>query len=126
LLQGRVMKNLVQPVSAVALAATIAAAITILPTLSDPVDASVPIKVAIATAPVPVSSKCADQAWPNIDADCLRDSRRSEGVATPVTRTVSIDRKSDRNVKRKTGQALASIHAPNLALTKTASPPARR
>ena len=120
------MKNLVQPVSAVAVAATIAAAITILPTLSDPVDASAPIKVAIATAPVPVSSKCADQAWPNIDADCLRDSRRSEGLAQPVARTVSIDRKSDRNAKRKTGQEFASIHAPNLTLTKIASPPARR
>jgi hypothetical protein len=120
------MKNLVQPVSAVALAATIAAAITILPTLSDPVDASAPIKVAIAAAPVPVSSKCAEQAWPNVDADCVRDSRRSEGVAKPVARTVSIDRKSDRNTKRKTTQEFASIHAPNLALTKTASLPARR
>jgi hypothetical protein len=116
------MKNLVQPVSAVAVAATIAAAITILPTLSDPVDASAPIKIAIATAPVPVSTKCADQAWPNIDADCLRDSRRSEGLAKPVARTVSIDRKPG----RKTAQDFASIHAPILTLTKTASPPARR
>jgi len=116
------MKNLVQPVSAVAVAATIAAAITILPTLSDPVDASAPIKVAIATAPVPVSSKCADQAWPNIGADCLRDSRRSEGLAKPVARTVSIDRKA----VRKATQDFASIHAPILTLTKTASPPARR
>ena len=116
------MKNLIQPVSTVALAATIAAAITILPTFSDPVDASAPIKVAIAAAPVPVSSKCAGQAWPNIDADCLRDSRRSEGHAKPVARTVSIDRKAE----HKTAQDFASIHAPILALTKTASPPARR
>ena len=90
------MTNLIQPVSAVALAATIAAAITILPTLSEPVDASSPIKVAIAAAPVPVSSKCAEQAWPNIDADCLRDSRRSEGHARPAARTVSIDRNASR------------------------------
>jgi hypothetical protein len=126
LLQGRVMKNLVQPVSAVAFAATIAAAITILPTLSDPVDASAPIKVAIAAAPVPVSSKCAEQAWPNIDAGCLRDSRRSEGLAKPVDRTVSIDRKVERKVERKTTQDFAAIHAPVFAFTKTASPPARR
>jgi hypothetical protein len=122
LLQGRVMKNLVQPVSAVAFAATIAAAITILPTLSDPVDASAPIKVAIAAAPVPVSSKCAEQAWPNIDAGRLRDSRRSEGLAKPVDRTVSIDRK----IERKRAQDFAAIHAPVFAFTKTASPPARR
>lgn len=90
------MTNLIQPVSAVAVAATIAAAITILPTLSEPVDASAPIRVAIAAAPVPVSSKCAGQAWPNIDADCLRDSRRSEGHARPVARIVSIDRNASR------------------------------
>ena len=116
------MKNLVQPVSTVALAATIAAAISILPTLSGPVDASAPIQVAIAAAPVPVSSKCAEQAWPNIDAGCLRDSRRSEGQARPVARTVSIDRKAE----RKSAQDFASVHAPNWALTKTALPPARR
>jgi hypothetical protein len=120
------MRNLLQPVSAVALAATIAAAITILPTLSDPVDASAPFKVAIAAAPVPVSSKCAEQAWPNIDADCLRDSRRSEGHAKPVSRVVQIERK----VERKAAQSFASIHAPILAPiltpTKTASLPARR
>jgi hypothetical protein len=86
------MKNLVQPVSAIALAATIAAGVTLVPTFSNTVDASAPIQLAIAGAPVPVSSKCAEQAWPNIDADCLRDSRRSEGVARPVARTVAIDR----------------------------------
>jgi hypothetical protein len=115
------MTDFIQPVSAVALAATIAAAITILPTMSDPVDASAPIKVAIAAAPVPVTSKCTDQAWPNIDADCLRDSRRTEGTAKPVARTVAIERKAERKPAH-----LASIHAPVLALTKTALPPARR
>jgi hypothetical protein len=117
------MRDLFQSVSAVALAATIAAAITILPSFSDPVDASAPFKVAIAAAPVPVvTGKCAEQAWPNIDADCLRDSRRSEGHAKPVSRVVQIERK----VERKPAQSVASIHAPTLALTKTASPPARR
>ena len=76
----------------------------------------------MATAPVPLTGKCAEQAWPNIDADCLRDSRRSEGLARPVARTVSIERKA----RRKATQDFASIHAPNLVLTKTASPPARR
>jgi hypothetical protein len=110
------MKNIVQPVSTMVVAAMIAAAINFLPTFSDPVDASAPIKVAIAAAPVPVSSKCADQAWPNMDADCVRDSRRSEGVAKPIVRTISIERKAE----RKTSQTFASIHAPNLAYTKIA------
>jgi hypothetical protein len=116
------MKNLLQPVWAIVLAAIIAGAITILPTFSDRVDASAPIKVAIVAAPIPVTGKCAEQAWPNIDADCLRDSRRSEGHAKPVSRVVNIERKAE----RKPAQAFASIHAPMLALTKTASPPARR
>ena len=87
------MNKLVRPVSAVALAAAIAAAISILPTLSDPVDASTPIVVAMAAAPVPVSNKCAEQAWPYIDADCLRDNRKVEGQAKPASRTVTADRK---------------------------------
>jgi hypothetical protein len=125
--QGRVMKNLLQPLWAIALAAIIAGAITVLPTFSDPVDASAPIKVAIAAAPVPVmTGKCAEQAWPNIDADCLRDSRRSEGQAKPVSRVVNIERKSERKTAQDFASIQAPIHAPMLALTKTASPPARR
>jgi hypothetical protein len=104
------MKAMVQPVSTVAVAVTIAAAITILPTFSDPVGASAPFEFAIATAPVPMSSKCAEQAWPNKDADCVRDSRRSEGVAKPVARTVGTERKAE----RKTVQTFAPLHAPNL------------
>lgn len=88
------MTNLIRPVSAVALAATIAAVITILPNFSEPVDAEAPIGVAIAA--VPALGKCAGQAWPNIDADCLRDSRRAEGLAKPAARTVSIDRWASR------------------------------
>ena len=106
------MKSMVQPVSTVAVAVTIAAAITILPTFSDPVGASAPFEVAIATAPVSVSSKCAEQAWPNKDADCVRDNRRSEGVAKPVTRTVGIERKA----QRKTAQTFASLYAPNFTV----------
>lgn len=110
------MKNMVQLVATTAITATIAAAIALLPTFSDPVEASAPIKVAIATAPVPVSSKCAELAWPNIDADCVRDSRRSEGVAKPVARTISIERKAELKIV----QTFASIHAPNLTFTKIA------
>ena len=87
------MNKLVRPVSAVALAATIAAAITILPTLSDRVDASAPIVVAIAAAPVPVTGKCAEQHWPYMASDCLRDGRKAEGQAKAVSRIVTPDRK---------------------------------
>jgi hypothetical protein len=88
------MNKLVRPVSAVALAAAIAGAITILPSLSDRVDASAAITVAMAAAPVPVvTDKCAEQHWPYMDADCVRDNRRAESQAKPVSRVVKIDRK---------------------------------
>jgi hypothetical protein len=79
------MNKLFRTVSAVALAAVIAGILTILPSLSDPVDASAPVAV--------VTGKCAEQHWPYMDADCLRDARKAEGQAKPTTRVVTIDRK---------------------------------
>jgi len=87
------MNKLIRPASAVAFAAAVAGALTILPTLSEPVDASAPIVVAIAAAPVPVTGKCAEQHWPYMDSDCLRDGRKAEGQTKPVSRVVNIDRK---------------------------------
>ena len=90
------MNKLVRTVSAVALAGVIAAAITLLPSLSDRVDASAAITVAMAAAPVPVpvvTDKCAEQHWPYMGTDCVRDNRKAEGQAKPVSRVVNIDRK---------------------------------
>jgi hypothetical protein len=88
------MNKLFRTASAVVLAAVIAGILTILPSLSDPVDASAPITTAMAAAPVPVvTGKCAEQHWPYMDADCLRDPRKAEGQAKPVSRVVKIDRK---------------------------------
>jgi len=87
------MNKLVQPASAVAFAAAVAGAMTILPTLSEPVDASAPIVVAIAAAPVPVTGKCAEQHWPYMASDCLRDGRKAEGQVKAVSRVVTADRK---------------------------------
>jgi hypothetical protein len=88
------MNKLVRPASAVALAAAIAGAITILPSFSDRVDASAATTVAMAAAPVPVvTGKCAEQHWPYMDTDCVRDNRKAEGQAKPVSRVVNIDRK---------------------------------
>ena len=91
---GRVMNKLFRTVSAVVLAAVIAGAFTILPSFSNRVDASAPITLAIAAAPVPVvTGRCAEQHWPYIDADCLRDPRKVGGEAQPASRVVKIDRK---------------------------------
>lgn len=88
------MNKLLRTVSAVVLAAVIAGAFTILPSFSNRVDASAPITVAMAAAPVPVATgKCAEQHWPYMDADCLRDGRKAEGPAKKASRVVNIDRK---------------------------------
>ncbi len=88
------MSKLVRAAGAAVLAALIAGAITILPNFSERVDASAVVTVAVAAAPVPVvTGNCAEQAWPYIEAGCLRDSRKVAGQAKPVSRVVSPDRK---------------------------------
>ena len=92
-------------ISAVALAALIAGAVTILPSFSDQVVASAPIqsdKLAAAT-PVrrgkgdrldirPLGPQCSEQAWPNFEASCLRKPRAAVGQVKTV-RIIATDRR---------------------------------
>jgi hypothetical protein len=70
-MQGTVM---IKALSAIAIAAFIAAALTVLPGFAPQVEASVPVPLAkadrldIRTA----GRDCAQQAWPNIETACLR------------------------------------------------------
>jgi hypothetical protein len=70
-MQGTVM---IKALSAIAIAAFIAAALTVLPGFAPQVEASVPAPLAkadrldIRTA----GRDCSQQAWPNIEASCLR------------------------------------------------------
>jgi hypothetical protein len=70
-MQGTVM---IKALSAIAIAAFIAAALTVLPGFAPQVEASVPVPLAkadrldIRTA----GRDCSQQAWPNIEASCLR------------------------------------------------------
>ena len=79
--------------SAIAAAATVAAAITVLPGASDRVSASAPLnsgkgdRLDIRAA----SLKCAEQAWPYYDASCVKDPRQAMSRAQPA-RIVSADR----------------------------------
>lgn len=83
---------MIKALSAIAIAAFAAAAVTALPSFAPSVEASVPRALAKADR-LPVrtlSPACAGQHWPNIAPACLRqaDSRASVG---PV-RMVSTDR----------------------------------
>ncbi|WP_024578031.1 MULTISPECIES: hypothetical protein [unclassified Afipia] len=84
---------MVKALSAVTIAAFVAAAMTILPSFAPPVEASVPQALAKADRlPIrTVSVPCAAQHWPTMDAACLHRSNWKSGVQ-PV-RVVTTDRK---------------------------------
>jgi hypothetical protein len=83
---------MIKALSAVTVAALIAAAVTILPSFAPPVEASSPQPLAKSDRlPIrSVSAACAGQNWPNIDASCLRRSN-SKATIQPV-RVVTTDR----------------------------------
>jgi hypothetical protein len=91
------VKKISGSISAIALAALIASALTILPSFSNPVVASAPIhpdkgdRLDIR----PLGSQCSEQAWPYFEANCLRDTRTTMGQAKPA-RIVTADRKATR------------------------------
>ena len=65
---------MIKAFSAVAIAAFIAAALTVLPGFAPQVSASTPVALAKADRldTRPVGRDCSQQAWPNFEASCLR------------------------------------------------------
>jgi hypothetical protein len=65
---------MIKTLSAVAVAAFIAAALTVLPGFAPQVEASTPPALAKADRldVHPVGRDCSEQAWPNFEASCLR------------------------------------------------------
>ena len=80
-------------ISAIALAALIAGAVTVLPGFSASVVASAPIhsgkgdRLDIR----PLGNQCSEKAWPYFEANCLRDGRSQMGQAK-AARVVTADR----------------------------------
>ena len=67
---------MIKAISAIAIAAFIAAALTVLPGFAPNVQASEPVALAKADR-LPVKSmspNCGQQSWPNIDASCLKSA----------------------------------------------------
>ena len=83
---------MIKTLSAVAVAACLAAALAILPGFAPQVEASVPRPLAKADRLDirPVSHDCAQQNWPNFDASCLRTAGTRTDVR--VARLVTADR----------------------------------
>jgi hypothetical protein len=83
---------MIKALSAIAVAAFIAAALTVLPGFAPQVEASTPHVLAKADRldVHPVGRDCSEQAWPNFEASCLR----TVGTKTEVrqARLVTADR----------------------------------
>jgi len=67
---------MIKALSAIALAAVAAAALTVLPGFAPQVEASVPQPLAKADRldVRPLGRDCSEQAWPNFEASCLRSA----------------------------------------------------
>jgi len=65
---------MIKALSAIAIAAFVAAALTVLPGFAPQVEASVPVALAKADRLDIKTRDCSQQAWPNIEASCLRAS----------------------------------------------------
>ncbi len=65
---------MIKAISAIAIAAFVAATLTILPGFAPQVEASVPVALAKGDRLDirPVGPNCSQQAWPNFEASCLR------------------------------------------------------
>jgi hypothetical protein len=73
---------MIKAFSAVAIAAFIAAALTVLPGFAPQVEASVPVALAKGDRLdiKQVGRACSEQAWPNFEASCLRTSAGKQMV----------------------------------------------
>ncbi len=69
---------MIKALSAIAIAAFIAAALTVLPGFAPQVEASVRAPMALAKADRldyrPIGKDCSQQAWPNFEPSCLRNA----------------------------------------------------
>jgi hypothetical protein len=83
---------MIKAISAVAFAALIAAALTILPGFAPQVEASVPVALAKGDRLdiKQVGRDCSEKAWPNFEASCLRTAGTK--IVVREARLVTADR----------------------------------
>ena len=87
---------MIKALTAIAFAALMATALTILPGFAPSVEASVPQALAKGDRLDirPVGKDCSQQAWPNFEASCLRSAGAKSGAKSVVreARLVTADR----------------------------------
>jgi hypothetical protein len=84
---------MIKAISAIAVAAFVAAALTILPGFAPEVEASVPQALAKGDRldVHPVGRDCSQKAWPNFESSCLRGA--GSRIAVREARLVTADRR---------------------------------
>jgi len=84
---------MIKALSAIAIAAFVTAALTVLPGFAPQVEASVPVALAKGDRLDirPVGRDCSQQAWPNFEASCLRKAG-SKAALKVEARLVTTDR----------------------------------
>ena len=84
---------MIKTLSAIAVAALIAATLTVLPGFAPAVEASVPVALAKGDRldVRPVGRDCSTQAWPNFEASCLR-AAGTKATAVREARLVTANR----------------------------------
>jgi hypothetical protein len=85
---------MIKTLSAIAIAAFVAAALTVLPGFAPQVEASVPVALAKGDRLdiKPLGRNCGEQTWPNIEASCLRNAA-TRTVTVREARLVTAERK---------------------------------
>jgi hypothetical protein len=85
---------MIKALSIVAIAAFVAAALTILPGFAPQVEASVPVALAKGDRldVRPLGTACSEQAWPNFEASCLRSATKRAAPVREV-RLVTAERR---------------------------------
>jgi hypothetical protein len=85
---------MIKAISAIAVAAFVAAALTILPGFAPQVEASVPVALAKSDRldVRPAGRDCSQQAWPNFEASCLR-SATTKAAPIREARLVTAERR---------------------------------
>jgi hypothetical protein len=85
---------MIKTFSAIAIAAFIAVALTVLPGFAPDVEASVPVAMTKGDRLDirPIGRDCSQQAWPNFESSCMRKAG-TKTVMTAQVRVISLDRK---------------------------------
>ena len=99
------LKSTHRTISAIVVAACVAAALAVVPGISEQVSANAPLNSGKGDRlDIRVTgAKCSEQAWPYYEAGCLKDRRQAMSQAKPV-RIITTDRGIEMSASKRAGK----------------------